>query len=316
MRKVLAGILAGILIIIMSCTYITFGGSPKKGESKKAITIGVLPDIDSVPFIMADSAGFFKKEGVKVKLVYFKSAKDRDSAIQSGNIDGTVADMIAVLFDKAGGFDVRITSKIDGNYKLVCGKTSGINSLKDIKGKNIAISKNTLIEYSTDKFLEAANLTDKDINKQIIPQIPLRLEMLQNGKVDGAVLPEPLASLAIKNGGKLIYSTSDLGIKPGIIMFTAKIIKANPKELQEVYRAYNDSVKYLNNEPIANFIDVLIKKAGFPEIIRSSIKLPVYSKAAMPKLKDFEEVLSWMKNKGLIKKNYEFKDCSDDSFVR
>lgn len=66
-----------------------------------------MPDIDSIPFIIAQEKGYFKEEGVDVELQYFKSAMDRDSALQSGNLDGGVSDMLAAGFAKAGGFDVK-----------------------------------------------------------------------------------------------------------------------------------------------------------------------------------------------------------------
>ena len=47
---------------------------------------------------------------------------DRDSALQSGNLDGAVSDMLAVAFAKDGGFDVKVTSMTDGSYKLIAGK--------------------------------------------------------------------------------------------------------------------------------------------------------------------------------------------------
>ena len=58
---------------------------PRKTE--KIIRIGVMPDVESIPLIIAEKNGYFEKEGVQVKLVHFKSAKDRDSALQGGEHD-------------------------------------------------------------------------------------------------------------------------------------------------------------------------------------------------------------------------------------
>ncbi|MCM0649364.1 MetQ/NlpA family ABC transporter substrate-binding protein [Clostridium swellfunianum] len=288
----------------------------QKEEPKKTITIGVLPDTDSVPFVIADKQGYFKNAGVDVKIEQFKSAKDRDSAFQSGKLDGVITDVLAVAFAKEGGFDVKITSKTDGNYKLLAGKQSGIDSLEKLKGKSVAISQNTLIEYATDKLAQSANFTDKDIKKEIVPQIPTRLEMLQNGKVDTATLPEPMASLAVKNGAVVIDSTDKHGINPGVMAFTSKAIKESSKEIKAVYKAYNDAVDYLNKEPVASFADLLVKEVGFPEDMKNSIVLPKYTKAQMSKEKDVTEVLDWMKSKNLIKNSYTFKDLISEEFVK
>lgn len=294
----------------------TGDATPTPEAPKKTITIGVLPDTDSVPFVIADKMGYFEKAGVQVKIEQFKSAKDRDSAFQSGQLDGVITDVLAVCFAKEGGFDVKITSKTDGNYKLLAAKTSGIDSVDKLKGKSIAISKNTLIEYATDKLLQSAGLTEADIRKEIIPQIPTRLEMLQNGKVDTATLPEPMATLAVKNGAVVIDSTDKHGINPGVLAFTAKAISESPNEIKAVYQAYNEAVDYINNEPIANYVDTLVEEIGFPEDMKDNIVLPKYTKAEMSKEKDVTEVVDWLVSKELIKSSYTFEELIDGQFIK
>ena len=61
----------------------------------------------------------------------------------------------------------------------------------------MAVSKNTIIEYVTDRITAGQNMPDGSLNKVVIPQIPTRLEMLQNGKLAAATLPEPMALLPL-----------------------------------------------------------------------------------------------------------------------
>jgi NitT/TauT family transport system substrate-binding protein len=317
MKKSLIYLLSGICIFTFTaCGKAETSNTPASETPKKTITIGVLPDTDSVPFVIADQKGYFEKAGVNVKIEQFKSAKDRDSAFQGGQLDGVITDVLAVAFAKEGGFDVKITSKTDGSYKLLAAKTSAIDSVDKLKGKSVAISKNTLIEYATDKLLQSANFSESDIKKEVIPQIPTRLEMLQNGKVDTATLPEPMATLAVKNGAIVIDSTDKHSINPGVLAFTSKSIKESSNEIKAVYKAYNEAVNYINNEPIANYVDILVKEVGFPEDMKENIVLPKYTKAEMSEEKDVTEVIDWLKGKNLIKNSYEFKDLTDDLFVK
>ena len=86
-------------------------GSQSAGSGKmQELSIGLMPDTDSLPFLIAEEKGYFADEGVKVDLKPFKSAMDRDSAMQSGHLDGAVSDMLAAAFAKDGGFDVKVTS--------------------------------------------------------------------------------------------------------------------------------------------------------------------------------------------------------------
>ncbi|MBF1706100.1 MAG: ABC transporter substrate-binding protein, partial [Selenomonas sp.] len=103
MRKILACLFCLTLLLVGGC------GSPvqEKSEPLPKLTIGLMPDTDSIPFIIAAERGYFAEEGVEVELQPFKSAMDRDAALQSGNLDGAVSDLLAVIFARSGGFDVR-----------------------------------------------------------------------------------------------------------------------------------------------------------------------------------------------------------------
>jgi NitT/TauT family transport system substrate-binding protein len=178
------------------------------------------------------------------------------------------------------------------------------------------MSTNTIMEYTTDKMLEAAQIKPEDIKKIAIPPLPTRLEMLQGAKVDAAILPEPLAGLAVKNGAKVLNSTDQLGNKAGAIAFTAKSLQENPEQIKAVFRAYNDAVAYLQKEPVASDIDFIIQAQSFPAEVKGSLKLPKYTKAELPSEKVFNDVVQWLKAKSLVKGSYEYKALVDDKVLR
>ena len=307
MKKIVAIVLAVLsMAVVAGCGISKEAGSNK--QNLQPITIGLMPDTDSVPFIIAQEKGYFKEEGLEVNLQQYKSAMDRDSALQSGNLDGAVSDILAVAFAKSGGFDVKVTSFTDGSYKLIASKDSGIQDVKGLAGKDVSVSRNTIIEYVTDQILAKENMDGDSINKVIIPQIPTRLEMLQNGKLAAATLPEPMASIAVHNGCKYVTGADELGINPGVIMFTAKATDSKKAEIQAMYRAYNKAVAYLNQADRSEYIDLVIEKGGFPPTAKDALKLPKYHEAALPKEGDVMDCLSWLKSKNLISESYSYKD--------
>jgi NitT/TauT family transport system substrate-binding protein len=305
-----------LLIVIIGVSLIGCSKEQPAAVPAKTITIGVMPDVESIPFIIAEKNGYFTKEGVQVKIVPFNSAKDRDSALQSGQLDGMISDILAVVFANEGGINLKICAKTDGNIELMAGKDSGIISVTDLKGKNIGLSTNTIMEYTTDRMLEAGQVKPEDVKKVAIPQMPTRLEMLQGGKVDAAIMPEPLAGLAIKNGAKVLNSTDNMSNKAGAIAFTSKSLQESPAEIKAVFRAYNDAVEYLQKEPLANYVDFIIQAQGFPAEIKDSFKLPQYTKAELPSEKIFNDVVKWLKDKNLIKGSYEYKALVDEQVLR
>lgn len=290
--------------------------STESAKSENIIRIGVMPDVESIPLIIAEKNGYFEKEGVQVKLVHFKSAKDRDSALQSGELDGVISDMVAVVFANEGGINIKAISRIDGNIALLAGKSSGIQSMSDLKGKDIGLSTNTVMEYSLDRMLQAAGMQPGDIQKIAIPQLPTRLEMLQGGKVAAAILPQPLSDLAVKNGATVLNSTDQMKNKAGVTAFTAKSLKENPQAIKAVFRAYNEAVVYLEKEPVANYIDFVIEAQGFPAEVKGSFTLPRYQPATAPDEKVFTDVIAWMTAKGNVKGSYKYSDLVDEQILR
>ena len=295
MKRVLAVIFSLMLFMTVGC------GPEQQGKDTKLskLTIGLMPDTDSIPFIIAAERGYFAEEGVEVELIPFKSAMERDAALQSGNLDGAVSDLLAVIFARSGGFSMHAVSYTDGNYNLVAGGNAGISAAADLRGKEIAISRNTIIEYVTDEILSVNGMKEQDVSKVVIPQIPVRLEMLQSGNLAAAVLPEPMASVAVASGSRYVTGSGDLGINPGVIVFTDSSINEKAQSIRAMYRAYNKAVKYLNDTPRAEYIDLVMEKSGFPAPARDALDLKPYRSAGLPAEKDVEETVRWVKNKEL-----------------
>ena len=307
-----------LVLAILSTVILSACGAPQSQKSAPLpkLTIGLMPDVDSLPFIIAQEKGYFKEEGLDIELQQFKSAMDRDAALQSGTLDGDVSDMLAVAFAKDGGFDVKVTSYTDGSYKLIAGAAESATDAKALAGKDVAVSRNTIIEYVTDQILAKAGMTGDSINKVIIPQIPTRLEMLQNGKLAAATLPEPMASIAVANGCHYVTGSDQLGINPGVIMFTEKSTQDKKASIQAMYRAYNKAVKYLNETPQAEYMDLVIEKGGFPQASKESLKPPQYHEATLPKTSDVTDCIAWLKDKGLIQESYSYDDLVLDLLTK
>lgn len=303
MKRFLAAMLSVLLLLTVGCGS---ESQPKDAKLSK-IKIGLMPDTDSIPFIIAAEHGYFAEEGVEVELVPFKSAMERDAALQSGNLDGAISDLLAVIFARSGGFAVHAVSYTDGNYNLVAGGNSGIAASADLRGKEIAISRNTIIEYVTDEILVVNGIEEEDVSKVVIPQIPVRLEMLQSGNLAAAVLPEPMASVAVASGSRYVTGSGELGINPGVIVFSDTSIQEKEASIRAMYRAYNKAVNYLNNTPRAEYIDLVMEKSGFPAPARDALELKPYRSAGMPAQKDVEEAVHWVKSKDLAG-DYSYDD--------
>ncbi len=280
-----------------------------------ALKVGILPDADSIPLIVAKEEGLFAATGQEIEIVSFHNPIERDSALQAGVIDGAISDVLAAAFANDNKQTVKITSLTNGRYVLLTGKNSGINNLQELKGVEIAISSNTIIEYVTDRLLKSKGFTEEDIVKIAIPKIPVRLQMLEAGKVKAACLPEPLASVLLLKGANKIADSTELGEAPGIMLFTEESIQEKEAELQAFYQAYNQAVELIN-EDSDSYRELLVTKAGFPKEIKESFVFPEYEQAHLPAEETVKLVVDWLREKGLIESEFSYQDLVTDQFVK
>jgi len=255
---------------------------------------------DLLPYSIAKEKGFFDKYGVNVEIQKFYSANDRDAAFQTKSIDGTITDLTGAIIQKANGIDLKIISKEYGVFHVLAGRNAGISKLEEVKGKQVASSKNTVIDFVIDMALKSAGLQPEDIKRQEINKIPIRLEMLQNGQTDVTGLPEPFISIALKNGASSLIDIDELDYNITGMVFHTSVIEEKPEQIQLMYEAYNDAVEYIRNHDRNEYAEILTKYLGVPEELTETVLLPNYGKASQPNSGDIHAVTDWLKEKKLI----------------
>lgn len=266
---------------------------------KTVLRIGMISSTDAIPFVLIDKNGLADKYNLDIQFEVFKSAKDRDAALQAGELDGFLADLIAVCMYQNANLDVKITGSTDGDFVLLAGKNSGITDISQIKGRSIAISENTLIDYTLDKILENNILKSDDVKKEVVDRIPDRFELLRNDKIDLGLMPEPFASLALDSGAIKLGTASEYGLYPAISAFTQTAIDEKADAIRDFYKAYNEAVEYMNNTDIAEYEEAVIEAAGYPEEMSGKIQLGKFRTNELPSKEGVEAAITWASEKGL-----------------
>ena len=268
-------------------------------ENDQVLRIGMMSSSDVIPFVLMNEKGIADKYDLKLDLQLFTSAGDRDAAFQAGELDGVLTDYIAVCMYQNAGFDVRITGITDGDFILMAGKDTGINNINDIAGKSIAISENTLIDYTLDRILLGNNMNSDDVVKESVPRIPDRLELLRNDKIDLGLMPEPFATLALNDGAINLGSANESGLYPAVSAFSKKAIDEKEKAVRNLYAAYNEAVKYMNNTPIKEYEETVIKSVGYPEEMIGKVEVKAFRESKLPSVEEVEDAIKWARDKGL-----------------
>lgn len=282
--------------------------APKETAS---LTLGLLPSIDAIPFVIAHEQGFDKNHGVNLDIQTFKSAKDRDVAFQAGKLDGISADLVAISIYNEAGMDVKITSTTFGEFDLLTGNDA-IQEVKDLKGKTVILSKNTSTQYTVAMMLKQAGLTEEDITVTEVPQIPTRLELLKNQKADAAILPEPYVTMGKTSGLRVLSSTLTAGVNPFVLAFPQTVIDEKAEAIRSMYAAYDEAVEYMKSHDQSEYIDLVIKEVGYPETLKDEIKVPDYVPANQVDVNEVEAAFAWAREKGLLSKDITAEEVISD----
>ncbi|MDO9574518.1 MAG: MetQ/NlpA family ABC transporter substrate-binding protein [Candidatus Contubernalis sp.] len=304
-----------ITSLILLLTISLLGGCGEKAPEQPEVErmrFGLTPDVSCLPMVLAEQEGIYEKLGLQVELVYFTSAMERDQAIQAGQIDGAVSDIVAVGFFLDSGFNIQITSLNEGNFALVAAPDSGIQSVQDLQGKSIGLSNNTIIEFMVDEILAKNGLTPEDIRKEYIAAIPQRREMLLQGQIDAACLPEPLGSLCVEQGALMITDSDQEGILPSVIIFTEDYIAEKPEAIKKFYQAYREAADLINPDPSV-YNDLLLEKLRFPEEMLDKYDIPYFNEPALPHEEGVQSYLDWLK--GRIDKDLTYEDMVNKDFL-
>lgn len=283
------------------------------------LAVGLMPASNSIPLVVAARDGLFKAEGVSVHLVPFSGQLERETALQTGAIDGTVSDLVNAIQSWSHGSGVKVTSVTEGSFSLLASPQSGLTAMKDwasFPGGMVrtGLLENSLVYYLSERMLTAAGVDTARIDLVPIVQLPARLEMLLAGRIDAACLPEPLATLGESRGARRLAVSDDLGSTPGVLLFTKKALGSRAPEIAALYRAYNRAVDAVDRNP-EKYRDAIISGCDFPPAVAGVMKIPSFQAARLPSRTDVADIGRWMKAKGLVEKLPGYDDIVTPAFV-
>jgi NitT/TauT family transport system substrate-binding protein len=314
-RSFLAGLGALGALAAVGCAAPSAGGS-----TGGKLRVGLLPIVDVLPIYVADSEGYFKAQSLDVELSLFASALERDAALQAGQLDVELNDLVSALLLNKDGSSIRVIRlSYRGNPKMpmmtiVAGPNSTIKTPADLKNVEIAISGNSVIEYATDQMLTRAGLAPSEIKKLEVTKIPVRTEMLAQGKVQAATLPEPFTSLALAQGARRIVDDGQTGIGCSVITARKATIDKSASQLKGFLAAYQQAVTTVAASP-EKYRSLFIDKAKIPEQLQTTLAIPPFPGSEVPTKEEVAAVAKWAVAKGLVPKELGYDSMVDASFL-
>jgi len=177
---------------------------------------------------IAKQKGWFKDAGLDVELDWFDYGPSLD-AYSANKVDGVMCvptDALVIGANGAKSKTIAITDYSEGNDRVI--GAPGVDSIKDLKGKKVAVEVGLVDHLLLLQALKSNGLTQDDITLVNTPtnNIP---QVLASGKVAAGCAWYPISGQALSQvaGSKPLYTSKEA---PGLIY---DVIIVNPASLAE-----------------------------------------------------------------------------------
>ncbi len=312
-----------ILFVIALAALLVAACGPAATPTMEPVTlkIAVLPIIDTLPMYVAQQEGLFAKHGVNVELVPVASAPERVQLEASGQVDGSINETLSVMqFNKdsmqmqAVRYALRPAAGY-GHFFILASGQSGITSPEQLKGIEIGVSQGTVIEYVTERLLQAEGLAADEIVTVSVPKIPDRMALLASGELAAGTLPDPLGALAVQSGAVIVLDDSahpEYGFS--VYSFRKEFIDAHPEAVMNFLLAIDEAIALINADP-TKFTGILSEAKIVPAPLLEAYKVPPFPAAGVPTEAEWNDALAWAKEKGMLEADVSYADSVNQSLL-
>ena len=289
-------------------------------KDKMTINFGVLPALQALPLFVADSRGLFSKNGVNVDLILFNTTAEKDIALVSGSLQGCFADLVTPMILKGNGRNVVLVARtydtrLDRRMFAVLSKPgSKTKSIKDLKGKAVAISSNSVVDLVNERLHIEAGVSRDEIDTIESKNIGLRFQALMTGQIEAAVLPEPLVTVAISKAAQMLGDDSGLGESQTVLVFSGDFIRNKTDLVRRFLVAVQEANNLINENP-DSVRDVMVDKVRLPESLKSQYPVPKFPNLAAPDRDSLNSVLSWLMQRKVIQANISYEQVVNDKLL-
>ena len=171
----------GLLVMSLAACSGKDGDEAEKATSAKAMRVAIVEVDECLPLIVAEHLGLLDSLHADVRLIMKGSIAECKQAVERGEADVCVNDEAI-------------------EYKLITSKKARIKRISQLGDKVIAADKEghsyELAHMAVDSLMKAK----QHVFIIQVEDLKVRLKMLTTGNVDAAMLPEPYATMAVKQG--------------------------------------------------------------------------------------------------------------------
>jgi NitT/TauT family transport system substrate-binding protein len=294
-------------------------------NAQDKIVLGMSGWTGFAPLTLAAEAGLFKKHGVDVEIKFIPQ-KERHLTVAAGATQAVATTVDTYVAWTSAGVpltQVLLLDKSKGGDGVAV--RNNINSIKELKGKTIAVDgAGTTPYFVLMVMLHRNGMGPKDVQFATLAPNPAAQAFVA-GQYDAASTYEPyLSSIRnAPNAGKILHTTIEYPVVVDMVAFQPDFIKKNPKTVQGVVNGFFDALDMIKREPDKSneIMGAKVKQTG-ADFAKSASFIAWQDKAANQayfkgELQAFmKEAADIQLASGVIKKIPDLKALVDDTFIK
>jgi len=222
------------------------GGCAREPET--ALRIGTNVWIGSEPLYLARELGHL--DPAVVQLVEYPSASEVLRAYRNQAIDGMVISLDELFGLAVDGLQPKIILVVDVSHgaDVVVGRP-GMKSMKDLKGKSVAVESGALGAFVLSRALTLNGMQASDVNVVHLESNE-QPKAFEAGTVDGAVTFDPYRTQFLQAGATTLFDSTQIpGEIVDLVAVRASVVNKQPKAVQALLTGWFDATDYMKRDP-------------------------------------------------------------------
>ena len=255
-------------------------------EKQETVSVAEVTSLAEAAYYLARDKGYFGEQGIRIEESTMRSAQDALSMLATGKLDISIGAISTAFFNAQNqGLDLRVvaalgiqTEPMAYTHILVrkdLWDNGSIRSGKDLKGRKAAVILNSLPEYLLVIMLEKYGMGIKDV-EEVNLGFPEMIVALKNKGIDAAIMPDPFAATAIRQGeAALLAPEAKIGVGDlsTMIFFSGEFMRQRAgvaeRFLRTVLRGAKETQGSYNKDP--ELVALLAKSTKLsPQAIQDS----------------------------------------------
>lgn len=269
--------------------------------------IGLIPS-EGVAAVLHGGSRKWWDLDVPVDITVYGSTREQEQALESGETDIVFMNALSAMILRSQGLPlVALTTFSRVRKDILASPKSDAMGLADLT--EVAVSHGTTIEYYTDLLLQLEGMDPRAVRKVEIASMEGRLDALIDGEVGAAMLPSPLAHVAVQRGARILATNLVLDPAPREAYLVAREawLVDHEDEVRAILPYLQRSIDELNADA-PTYREAVAQAMG-----EHAADLPEFELTPIPDLAPCPETThaafeSWLTERGLLRRPVSYTE--------